>query len=812
MYDYKVDYENNVNVGTASYSVTTRGSNLEGSLAGTFEIEKGNLAEASISWAEGVNDKYVQSGEAVTPEPQVSLGTVKSSDGWGEDAVYLPESDYGVVYYDADGVEVAAPTAAGTYTAQCVAASDNVEGVSPSVSFSILEEEISLQDAKIAPIGDQVATGKAIEPEVTVTLADGTVLEKDRDYTVEYADNVNVGTATVTVKGTGIYRGTLTANFDIAAQDISSWSQYDLSLSDCGQYNTYPHTGSEIKPAVVISHDDYVLVEGKDFTVEYANNVDVWKASNLGSEEGESFDEDKAPTVIVTGIGNFEGSKTITFSIMPAVDLSTATIDGLPSMTFNGSSQALHVNDAGRKYINLLPKYNMGAYGLQDGAGVLFEESYLDARDNEIAADEVVNAGDYTLVLTAKEGSGFTGSKQVRFSIAKADFSTVTVSDIESQVKYGSSVEPDPVITLGDYRLQKGTDYTLAYNGNTAESGYARVTITPTGNFSGDAVVKTFAYASASGLQEVNASLYKTDTDETSMAGGMVTSVRVGTADDNGKRDLLIAIDGGAGVTMDAIGVDGNEAMLVEEGLWKVSVDESALSGRVSMSFTYTVAAMGRSMTHSADLVLTTEASERASETIAALPEKPGAGDASAVKAAREAYDALQGLDKLLVSLDSVKVLEAAEQAVEAAVSQQESQNQGGSTSVGTGKSDQAAAGTSTVKTVSSVVVNTKKVTAASLKRAVVKAGTTTKSVKSIVFGPKVKTIKSGALKSFKNVKSITVKTKKLTKKSVKKALKGSKVKTVKVAVGSKKANKKFVKAYKKFFSKKNVERSVKVK
>ena len=62
------------------------------------------------------------------------------------------------------------------------------------------------------------------------------------------------------------------------------------------------------------------------------------------------------------------------------------------------------------------------------------------------------------------------------------------------------------------------------------------------------------------------------------------------------------------------------------------------------------------------------------------------------------------------------------------------------------------------------------------------------------------------------SVKTVTVKSKKLTKASVKGSLKGSKVKTVKVKVGKKKENKKFVKKYKKIFTKKNAGKKVKVK
>ena len=68
--------------------------------------------------------------------------------------------------------------------------------------------------------------------------------------------------------------------------------------------------------------------------------------------------------------------------------------------------------------------------------------------------------------------------------------------------------------------------------------------------------------------------------------------------------------------------------------------------------------------------------------------------------------------------------------------------------------------------------------------------------------------------KTFKGtkVKTLTVRTGKLTKKSVKGSLKGSKIKTVKVKVGKKKVNKQYVKKYKKIFTKKNAGRKVSVK
>ena len=58
-------------------------------------------------------------------------------------------------------------------------------------------------------------TGKAIEPAVTVTLSDGTVLVEGTDYTVVYLNNESVGTATVLVVGAGSYTGAAVGSFAI---------------------------------------------------------------------------------------------------------------------------------------------------------------------------------------------------------------------------------------------------------------------------------------------------------------------------------------------------------------------------------------------------------------------------------------------------------------------------------------------------------------------------------------------------------------------------------------------------------------------
>ncbi len=102
------------------------------------------------------------------------------------------------------------------------------------VLHALWTDKPSVKEAKIT-LSKTTYTynGKECKPTVTVTLADGTVLTKDTDYTVTYADNINAGTATVTIKGTGNYAGTTQAIFTIskAKNSITQTKTYGKSYS-----------------------------------------------------------------------------------------------------------------------------------------------------------------------------------------------------------------------------------------------------------------------------------------------------------------------------------------------------------------------------------------------------------------------------------------------------------------------------------------------------------------------------------------------------------------------------------------------------
>ena len=96
-------------------------------------------------------------------------------------------------------------------------------------------KSITSTDITVDAIADQTWTGSAITPAVTVK--DGTTdLALTTNYTVEYSNNTEVGTATVTITGVDPYRGSREVTFNIKSQ-----KGYKIVFNDDNN-NTYVAT------------------------------------------------------------------------------------------------------------------------------------------------------------------------------------------------------------------------------------------------------------------------------------------------------------------------------------------------------------------------------------------------------------------------------------------------------------------------------------------------------------------------------------------------------------------------------------------
>ena len=195
--EYTVEYTDNINVGTATVTVTDRtGGNYVVSGTATFTITKAALSGVSVflsGWTYG--------DAARTPTVSGNLGNAA--------VTYL---------YKAAGAADETytnfvPTDAGTYTVKAtVAESANYAAAAATRNFTITPKAIN--KATVESIGEQEFTGRAIMP--TVTVKDGTVVLTAAEYSVAYANNIDAGIATVTITGKGNYTGSMSTKFTIA--------------------------------------------------------------------------------------------------------------------------------------------------------------------------------------------------------------------------------------------------------------------------------------------------------------------------------------------------------------------------------------------------------------------------------------------------------------------------------------------------------------------------------------------------------------------------------------------------------------------
>lgn len=137
----------------------------------------------------------------------------------------------------------------------------------PSGTFTVTPiENIKLSKCTVKCGSIYAYTGKTIRP--TVTVSDNKVaLKKDRDYTVTYANNKNLGTGTVIIKGKGSYTGTVKKTFKIRLKKISitsakksgstavklNWSK----VSGATGYEVYKLTGKSWKKIATVKATSY---------------------------------------------------------------------------------------------------------------------------------------------------------------------------------------------------------------------------------------------------------------------------------------------------------------------------------------------------------------------------------------------------------------------------------------------------------------------------------------------------------------------------------------------------------------------------
>ncbi|MCR5589958.1 MAG: leucine-rich repeat domain-containing protein [Lachnospiraceae bacterium] len=305
-------------------------------------------------------------------------------------------------------------------------------------------------------VSAQTYTGKAIKPALNVYFG-STHLEEKKDYTITYVNNTNAGMAAFTITGKGNYSGKEADSFKILKKDISAG---DVSFS---MPATAKYTQKEQMPVPKITYNGMTLKIDKDFTICYYSDR-FCSDYCLPTEPGTYY-------VKITGIGNYQGEKKITYVIAN------------PKSKLMSSLKADKIKDQ---------PYN-------NGNPITLDETKLVIRDGANAlkkgVDYVVENADYSDNIypgTAKvtvhgvEEKGYVGDLTLTFKITGTAINKVAIAAPGDCVYNGAEQKPEPVVA----GLTKGTDYELDYEKN-INAGKAKVIIKGKGGYTGS-VSKTF--------------------------------------------------------------------------------------------------------------------------------------------------------------------------------------------------------------------------------------------------------------------------------------------------------------------------------
>ena len=365
--DYTVSYSNNKNVGTATISITGIGD-YTGTITKNFNIVARDISDTTI----GSIPNQTYTGNSISALPVITYNGATLTKG----------TDYTLTY--SNNVNVGT----GTVT---ITGKGNFKGTT-SKTFSISARAMS--DTSVANVSSQTYTGNGISPLPTITYNNKT-LKKDTDYTLSYSNNINAGTATITITGKGNFTGTTSKTFSISARAMSDTSVANIS--------SQTYTGNVISPLPTITYNNKTLKKDTEYTLSYSNNINAGTA-----------------TITITGKGNFAGTTSKTFSIS-ARAMSDTNVVNISSQTYTGN------------VILPLPTITYNNKTLKKDT------------DYTLSYSDNINAGTATITITGK--GNFTGMTSMTFIITQKSAEKLNISEIANQIYTGKKIKPNVVIT-----------------------------------------------------------------------------------------------------------------------------------------------------------------------------------------------------------------------------------------------------------------------------------------------------------------------------------------------------------------------------
>lgn len=290
--------------------------------------------------------------------------------------------------------------------------------------------EASITDDMIANIPSVTYNTRAHTPDVTVTF-NGSTLEAGKDYGVAYTNNINAGTATVTVTGKGNFTGTASKDFAIAQAYLSVENQ------TVTHFRTETDAKSYAVPADMFLADEKET--GFTITVTDYDGDEIFKTApavdgtnvnyQLNGTVGTAFVEVK----VKPGSSNYANvSFTLTFVVNDKENVSGSISFPDGSAVYTGT---------GIKYENATISGYSGTlrYGYTPNAST---GASLDASGLPLTV------GTYTVAVTFNSDASF-GYKTATFTITKA---TPTGTPGYTKLETNGKTLADAKLTVGTIR------------------------------------------------------------------------------------------------------------------------------------------------------------------------------------------------------------------------------------------------------------------------------------------------------------------------------------------------------------------------
>lgn len=464
--DYKLEYKNNVNVGTATVKVVGMGAYKGVDQTANFEIEE----DCGWNGIKYYNDTY-QNGDHIGSlewsEWRYNKKTPYISIACNHCGKELENGkDYTITFSNTDHL--------GEGTAKVVGLNEYA-GHELSFTYTLKPKDLKAESYYNGnDLGTYKWTGKEVKPDIgKIYVQDiyGSVVDTEavegKDYQLEYSNNIEEGTATVKVVGIGDAKGTvLTYTYHIEKQH--GWNGFSVTgHKDGDDLGAYEWTGNNVEPELNLTcnHCGNELYQGSDYELEYT---------------GDRTEPGKV-TVKVIGTRDYEGwTQSFTYTIKNKTFSFEDHKDGedLGAAEYTGSEVRYPISNVTDKTGKVLSE------------GTDYKLVYSDNTKPGTAKVEIIGSGiytgcDLTFTYTIVDHDGESGFHNNLYTDG---------ADMGSYAYTGEEVKPSIGLMYSNYNqtfLIEGVDYKVEYSNN-INPGVATAKVIGIGRYTGHEMSFTY--------------------------------------------------------------------------------------------------------------------------------------------------------------------------------------------------------------------------------------------------------------------------------------------------------------------------------